>query len=120
MSVATQKRTCRTCPSVISEHGGTGQCRPCQQRSEAVRAATQIEEPPPHPAVKPRARSCVTDGHQACAHFTALLESATRQLADCDFCQVCGSESVVDGEIVHQIGCALGVLINAQKEPDHV
>lgn len=105
------RRTCRTCPAVISEHGDTGQCRACQDRSTAVRAAVAPEQ-----RTGARKRSCEVDGHHGCLHFVALMRSFQDFVADCDVCAACGAEGDGSGKVDHPPQCPLLVLLIAERE----
>ena len=111
MSVAVQRRTCRTCPAVISGHGDTGLCRPCQQRSDAIRAVVAPEPPlvKATPPAAPKPRTCEQDGHHACRHFMAIWKTIQKFQGDADFCWVCGVEMEGDN-LVHKAGCAYHVI----------
>ena len=84
---------------------GTDQCRPCQQRSAAVREAVK-----PEPA-STRARTCERDGHHACEHYVAILAVMVKWIEDTAWCAVCGSEipddAADDVPMKHKPGCAL-------------
>jgi hypothetical protein len=109
MTGPAKRWTCRTCPSVISEHGDSGQCRPCQSRSQTVREAVRRE-----PTVTPRERTCEQDGHHACEHFQALYGYVKGFAGDCDWCPVCGVEAETDDGIQHKQECALFAILNAE------
>lgn len=108
------RRVCRTCPSVIAAVGESDQCRPCAQRSAAVRTAVAVE-PHPTPVKASKPHDCKTDGHHACRHFVAVYQYVKQMLHDSDFCPICNVDAEGDDDVVHLIDCALIKLVNAEE-----
>lgn len=107
------KRTCRTCPMVVAE--GADQCRPCQQRSAAVREAVRSVEAPERKIRSPRKWVCEQSGHIACEHHRAILTFLIEWADDMAMCPVCSAElpqdAPDDAPMPHKAGCMLALVI---------